>query len=246
MATSSVTHFKTIYIDLLRHGECVDGHCYRGSTDVELSDQGYRQMEQSLDHLLSRRSQVNAENHKLYENSDQHHHWQGVITSPLRRCAIFSERLAQQYSLSLHKETQLQEIHFGDWEGQAIDSVWDHQKENVEQWYQNPIQYPPPNGEALDVFAKRVMNGFWLSIEALCSELDTRVTDYEENTQHLLLVSHGGTMRIILSHCLSMPLVSIQQIAVPYACLSRIQIIINQQTNEKYCQLIAHNITGSV
>jgi broad specificity phosphatase PhoE len=42
--------------------------------------------------------------------------------------------------------------------------------------------------------------------------------------QHLLLITHGGTIQLLLSHLLDAPLGSCRFFAVPCACLLRLQV----------------------
>jgi len=224
-------------IDLLRHGECEDGHCYRGSSDVALTSDGYQKMQQCL--LLQQSSSQNFLP------------WQRVISSSLKRCSRFSNDFAQENQLPIQIESALQEMHFGDWEGQSVEDVWNTQKAQVENWFKDPVQYPPPNGEAADVFSTRV-------IQCLLS----LVKQYQG--EHFLLISHGGVMRVLLAHCLSMSLLNMGRFDIPYACFSRMQVIVEPQVvvekraelntaelnvdaakTEKpiyYYRLIAHNI----
>ena len=209
-------------IDLLRHGECADGHCYRGSTDVALTDVGWEQMVDSVDYLQRQ--------HGLSiptENDDHGTPWDAIISSPLRRCARFSEHLAEQYQLSMMAEERFKEIHFGDWEGQSIKAVWQQQAQAVQAWTDDPVRHPPPGGEPADVFVNRVK-------AALLDVLQ------QYAGQHLLLVSHGGVMRALLAHCLSMPVTELQRFDVPFACVSRIQIVYSD--NQYFYRLISHNL----
>jgi broad specificity phosphatase PhoE len=41
---------------------------------------------------------------------------------------------------------------------------------------------------------------------------------------HLLLVGHGGVIRLLLSHVLAMPLSAIARLHIPYASICRIQV----------------------
>lgn len=204
-------------VDLLRHGECIDGHCYRGSTDVALSAQGLRRMHQRIAPFIQENQPV----------------WQTIITSPLIRCAEFSHALAEKTQLPVQCEPALQEMHFGDWEGQPINDIWKTQQDKVEQWFSDPVSYPPPNGEAADVFAARVSACFLSLIR-------------EHQGKQLLIVSHGGVMRMLLAQCLSMSLLDINRFDIPYACLSRLHIISSQQEGKEYYRLVAHNMTSNI
>ena len=207
------SQYSTTTIDLLRHGECEDGHCYRGSTDVALSEIGYQQM------LLSTAS----------ISSDSL--WTRIVSSPLQRCAVFATDLSQQKKIPIKLEAAFKELHFGDWEGQAIDHIWQTQQAAVEAWFADPVNSPPPNGEKADAFFFRVK-------QALLNYVST---DGDEN---FLLVIHGGVIRALLAHCLSMSLVDMNRFDVPYGCLSRIQITYDRDGDQYFYRLIAHNIAA--
>ncbi len=208
---------STVTIDLLRHGQCEDGHCYRGSSDVALTDDGYLAMCKSLG-LTKDLSGVSSSA------------WQRIITSPLQRCVAFANDLAQKYELPIQKESAFQEIHFGQWEGRAMEDVWQSEQTAVENWFADPVRYPPPDGEAADAFADRV-------ITCLYKVLQQRDNDY------MLLVTHGGVIRVILAHCLSMSLEHVTRFDVPYACLSKIQVI--KVDNDLHFRLLTHNMSSS-
>jgi alpha-ribazole phosphatase len=204
-------------LDLLRHGECEGGHCYRGSIDVALTSQGRARMQQCI-HAVTQASSMP---------------WQVIMTSPLIRCAEIARDIAQQYQLPLQVEAALQEIYFGDWEGELVEDIWRTQSSAVEQWCADPVAYPPPNGEAADAFSDRVV----ACILAL-------VRQYRG--QHLLCVSHGGVIRALLAHCLSMTLANMNRFDVPYACFTRVQIIESQESDDIFYRLIAHNMTSDL
>lgn len=207
------SQYRTITIDMLRHGECEGGHCYRGKTDVALSDRGYAQMLNSLKNIATP--------------------WSYLVSSPLQRCALFAEKLSTQYDIPLQFEKRIEELHFGDWEGRDIDAVWATQQTAVENWFTDPVAFPPPNGERADAFASRVVK----AIQELTATLPV-------SHSHILLVTHGGVIRALLAHCLSMPLQKMGQLDVPYACVSRINIHYDRQTSAFYYQVVAHNVQG--
>ncbi|MFT6387662.1 MAG: broad specificity phosphatase PhoE [Cellvibrionaceae bacterium] len=206
---------KITTIDLLRHGDCVDGKCYRGSTDVALSYSGFQKMEQSLKSLIKK-------------TNDDGTGWQRVVTSPLIRCLGFAKQFSSEKGLPLLIEPDFKEMHFGKWEGKLIQAVWESQPDEVSAWVADPIASPPPEGEAADVFAKRVIEAF-----------EQLIVDHAG--ERMLLVSHGGVMRVLLTHCLAMPLLELNRFDIPYACLSRIQIVTDQGRN--YYRLLTHNLS---
>jgi alpha-ribazole phosphatase len=143
--------YLTTTIDLLRHGECGDGHCYRGSTDVALSAVGYQQMLSSVA-CLSIAS------------------WDRIVSSPLQRCSKFASELAAQQQKPIVLESGFKELCFGDWEGLLIDHVWKTQQVAVENWFADSVNFPPPNGERADDFFLRVQQSLINNISITDSE----------------------------------------------------------------------------
>lgn len=197
---------STLHIDLLRHGECEGGDIFRGTTDVELSQRGFQQMESAL----------NSANQA----------WQLVISSPLKRCQDFAKHYCAKHNLALRLDPRLSELHFGDWEGQAIQHIWHSDRERIDAWSQDPSATTPPNGETLsEAFARA---------EDFLSELKNL-----QQTHRILLISHGGLIRLMLSAILHTPLAKCQYIDVPYAALSRFAYY--RSAFGTHQKLLAHN-----
>lgn len=137
--------------------------------------------------------------------------WQAIISSPMRRCAEFARHLASTHQLPLQLEHELREMHFGDWEGLSADYLHQHQSEALANFWRDPQQYTPPGAEPMSAFQQRVLAG-------LFHQLDQHQAD------HLLLVAHGGSLRMILCHLLAMPLSASARLELPYACLSRVRM----------------------
>ena len=174
----------------MRHGEPEGGQRYRGSLDDPLSEQGWRQMWAAVG-----------------DNCP----WNAVLSSPLIRCAAFARELSEQCSRSLEIVSDLREIGFGSWEGFSVAEIEAKQPQALHRFWQDPVKYPPPEGETLTDFCVRVTTA-WNDI----------LLRYPG--QHLLLVCHGGVIRMLLSHVLEIPLNRIWRLAVPYAAVSRVCI----------------------
>ncbi|MCP4933273.1 MAG: alpha-ribazole phosphatase [bacterium] len=126
-----------------------------------------------------------------------------VISSPLIRCASFASELSHKTSVPLLIEPRLKEMHFGDWEGRTSNQVYDDTPKALEQFWSDPQKYPPPKGERLQDFCARVLKAFARLIE-------------HHRDQHLLLVTHGGVIRILLCHLQNIPLTKILELEVGY------------------------------
>ncbi|PCK08840.1 MAG: histidine phosphatase family protein [Alteromonadaceae bacterium] len=158
--------------------------------------------------------------------------WQHVLSSPLQRCKRFAEHVAQDKSLSLSTDDDLREIYFGDWEGQDIANMWQENEQALLAWGQNPEAFTPPNGELLSDVAIRVNNAFAQMLQI-------------HRGQQLLVLAHGGVIRVLLAHILGMPLSQIGRIDIPYASLSQLAIY-HYPGREDVIKLLNLNSLGSV
>ena len=198
-------------IDLIRHGECEGTEkIFRGRTDSPLSEAGWQQMHNAVDGIDAR--------------------WQRVVTSPLIRCQRFAASLADTWSLPLMVEKGLQELDFGEWDGQSISSVWDKQPQAAKTFYTDPASCVH-GGESLVAFQQRVMDS-WQQI----------INDHAG--ERILMVIHGGTLRVLIATMLGMPLDKLATIDVPYACLSRIRIF--HHDDQVLPVLLFHNRMASI
>ncbi len=187
-----------VTIDILRHGECEDGHVFRGSTNVALTPEGFNNM-------LNVSQKANTQ-------------WDTIITSPLKRCLNVAQHLSEQQNIAIHTDNNLQELHFGDWEAQPINDVWQNDTATIEQWLQDPSSITPNNGERIQDFSQRVVYGYQKIV----------LTGKE---QHILLVTHGGVIRCIFAHILNLPFTQLNTFDVPYAGLSQVKVFVSPKGN---------------
>jgi alpha-ribazole phosphatase len=122
-------------IDLIRHGEPVGGHKYRGQIDDPLSEKGWKQM----------RDKVAG-----------HTPWQQLCSSPLLRCSAFAEELSSRHQLPLAFDDRLKEVGFGVWEGRTRSQLNEEDPEQIKRFRADPINSRPPGAEPLQAFSQRV------------------------------------------------------------------------------------------
>jgi Fructose-2,6-bisphosphatase len=155
--------------------------------------------------------------------------WDCIISSPLVRCREYAEHLHAQTGTTLIIEPRIQEMSFGDWEGVKIDQLIASANLSFLKWQQNPADYSPPGGEPLADVKTRLEQFF---------------IDLMENHagKKVLLVTHGGVIRVLLSYLLNMPLQYATCFDVPYACFSRVGVFDDEKN--RVIKLLAHNLTG--
>jgi alpha-ribazole phosphatase len=161
----------TLRLDLLRHGETELGGGLRGSLDDALTENGWQQMRAAV-----------------IEQGP----WDRVVSSPLQRCARFAEELAQQLCVPLEFDQNLQELHFGKWEGQSAAALMETDAEGLGLFWSNPYAFTPPGGEPVNDFSTRVLGAV--------ARLQVAYAG-----QRVLLISHGGVMRLLLAQARGLP-----------------------------------------
>lgn len=137
--------------------------------------------------------------------------WEVVISSPLRRCLAFAQELADRYGLRLEIEPDFRELCFGVWEGRTAVEIMADMPEALADFWRDPLNHPPPGGETLPACQTRVEAAWQALLERHAG-------------RHVLLVGHGGVVRLVISHILAMSLNHIWRLEVPYASLSRIRV----------------------
>lgn len=192
------------FVDLLRHGEPKLSGVYLGRTDASLSSLGEKESQEALQ-----------------QNSD----WELVVCSPLKRCLKSAQWVAEQHNLKLIVLEQLQEYDFGDWDGQSFEAVYAHHAELADGFWENPIDYPPPNGELIPQFIARIN---WVLAWLLARK-----------EQKILVVTHGGVVRCMLGELLGVKPEHWNRIKVDYSHFTQLKFDYNAE--QCWSQLLRSN-----
>ncbi|GAD80926.1 histidine phosphatase family protein [Vibrio ezurae] len=194
---------KHLKLWVLRHGQCEGGNILRGQVDVLLSQAGHSQM----DNAFSTLPQLPTE----------------IISSPLQRCAIWSNNTALDKQLTMNTNNAFTEMNFGDWDGKTFDELYQNSAEKMDAFWRNPWdkQNSPPNGETLANFELRVLNG----LSQLLSQ-HTHQGTATDTPNSLLLVTHGGVIKVILGHILNAQQSNqlFSQLTLPYAARLEVDV----------------------
>ena len=137
--------------------------------------------------------------------------WERIVSSPLQRCARFAEELAAQLALPLSLEPALQELHFGDWEGHSAAQLMETDAEGLGLFWADPYSFTPPNGEPVLEFSTRVLAAVQRLQQAYAGE-------------RVLLISHGGVMRLLLAQARGLPREQLLQVQVGHGALLSITV----------------------
>ncbi len=123
------------------------------------------------------------------------HEFDAVYSSPLSRC----QELAKTFTKEIIFDERLKEFNFGDWEMKFWNKIPSVQ---IRPWYADFIQTQTPNGESMEEM-------FW-RVSDFMNELRTKEHD------RILIVTHGGVIRLIWCYLLQIPLRNTFKIPVNY------------------------------
>ncbi|WP_248750689.1 alpha-ribazole phosphatase family protein [Pseudomonas sp. MWU15-20650] len=180
----------TLHLDLLRHGETERGGGLRGSLDDALTAKGWEQM----------RAAVVGQGP-----------WDRVVSSPLQRCARFASELGARLDLPVSLERDLQELHFGTWEGRSAAALMETDAEGLGLFWADPYRFTPPQGEPVSEFSERVLSAVSRLHQAYAG-------------QRVLLISHGGVMRLLLARARGLPREQLLNVEVGHGAVFNLQV----------------------
>jgi alpha-ribazole phosphatase len=180
----------TLHLDLLRHGETELGGGLRGSLDDALTSKGWEQMRAAV----------------LEQGP-----WDRLISSPLQRCARFAEELGAKSGLPVVLDKDLQELHFGAWEGQSAAALMETDAEALGLFWADPYAFTPPDGEPVADFSKRVLAAVERLHAAYAGE-------------RILQISHGGVMRLLLAQARGLPREQLLNVEVGHGALFSLSV----------------------
>ena len=126
-----------------------------------------------------------------------------IYSSPSKRCTD----LLDLHNLNFNIHNDLRELDFGDWEGKKWDDI---DQTDLNYWMEDYVNRSPKNGEKMIDLYKRSIEFTYKLVEL--------------DLQKILLVSHAGVIRSLISEALSINLNQIFNIAVQYDEIYRFQI----------------------
>ncbi len=138
-----------------------------------------------------------------------------IYTSDLVRARETAEIIAHQRTSSVQVRVSAawREMDFGKWEGLTYAQIAEQFKDQLG-FFTNPEYDSPPNGESLTHLQQRVKDG----LSAIVQSDDWPVGD-------VVIVSHGGPLRVLLCNLLGMPIQRQWQLRLDPGSLSAIDLV---------------------
>lgn len=132
--------------------------------------------------------------------------WSAIVASPLVRASETAKVAAASSGQTVEIDPAWREIDFGDWDGRSRDALAADTR--FAAFHASPDLNPPPNGERMDEVRARIA----AALERLAARTSGPV----------LVVAHGGSIRMALSVLLALPLERLWAIRI--ACATRIRV----------------------
>jgi alpha-ribazole phosphatase len=153
-------------------------------------------------------------------------------TSDLVRARETTEIIVQQRTptIPIRLSPAWRELDFGDWEGLTYEQITEQFKDRLS-FFTDPEHSSPPNGESQAHLQQRVKD-----------ELSAIVHSDVSPAGDMVLVSHGGPLRILLCSILGMPLQRQWRLRLDHGSLSAIDLLPVHETSEPRAVLALLNV----
>jgi alpha-ribazole phosphatase len=205
-----------IRILLVRHGVTAwnQDSRYQGHQDVPLGDLGRQQAQRLAVRLRSER--IDA-----------------AYSSDLVRASETASIVLEGRDIDINTTPQLREMSFGAWEGLRHDEIGHQYPAEWGAWTKDTVATSPPGGESLQQLRERLMAFYGATIKLQPAKDAARdwfayqasgLGSAAERPQTLLMVTHGGPVRLLLTALLDMPADHYWRFAIRPASLSILDV----------------------
>src|SRR5688572_17376727 len=165
---------------------------YQGQSDVPLNAEGRQQAESLADELAL--APVEA-----------------VYASALERAWRTAEATANRHALEVKRDSRLNEVHLGVWEGLTLAEILAGYAEQHAFWVNHPVDARPPEGESIAEVVMRVRAAL-LDIAA------------SRPTGSVVVVTHKVTMNVIQSLVTGQPLEEVLKVFPVNGSVMRLEL----------------------
>lgn len=133
-----------------------------------------------------------------------------LYASDLSRASHTAQIIGASFLLKPVISPLLREINFGRWEGLTYDDIMGAWPSEITSWLDDPFLRSAPGGETVAEVGQRMLS----FVEELLGRYP--------GDQGIVVVSHGGSIRALISHVMGLDKESFWQLGVDNASVSRI------------------------
>lgn len=166
----------SVKLFLIRHGQTESNAkgIYQGSIDTELTKEGIKQAKLAKKYF----SGVTFSN---------------IYSSPKKRALDTAKIIAEGTGLEVKVRQNLEEMHFGKWEGLSFEEINIRYRQEYQNWLADPFENPPPGGESFSELMARAS-----------TEIDKIVSENQDGG-NIAVVTHGGLILALIVKWLKIP-----------------------------------------
>lgn len=165
---------------LLRHGKTIWNveERFQGQLDSPLTEDGIQKIKKTAKKL------ENVKFEKIYTSEMNR-------TIDTAKILVENSKIAENKKIELVKMSELNEIHFGNWQGMTYKEIYEKYPKNGNNYFNNPKKYNPKENNGEDLFdgLKRFLKGIMKIVQ--------ENQDLEGN---ILVVTHGTVIELFLNY----------------------------------------------
>lgn len=128
-----------------------------------------------------------------------------IVSSPASRTLLVARALAAQTGAPVHTDDRLQEMDFGQWEGQPWATL---PRAEIDAWAQDPLRYRPGGAENVNDVLTRLRRAW---------------TTLASSAETTLVLTHAGPIRCLLHLAQNTPILDAIATSIPYASITRFE-----------------------
>ena len=151
-----------------------------------------------------------------------------IYSSNLKRARKTASFIADKLDIEIMESKKLREIDFAEWEGLNFEEIAAQYPDNMEVWKNDPLKNGAPGGENISEFAARINSFFDQLLE-------------EHKGEKLIVVTHGGVIKIYLREVLSMKSKSFKQFQIDNTSLTELKFYDDNAILTKLNFLVGEN-----
>ena len=137
-------------------------------------------------------SQLGEENAQLMADYFRHEEIKSIYSSALQRAKQTAHAIAAYHDLSVIEMPGLNEVDFGEWEGMTHEEIGENYGSLIYNWLLDPMAVMVPGGER------------WCEFEARVHKSVHKIITNETKGK-IVVVSHGGPIKVIIGGTLKIP-----------------------------------------
>ena len=124
---------------------------------------------------------------------------EAIFASDMNRARQTAAAIAAYHDIKTKYLSELREVGFGAWEGLTYGEIKENYSQIIDDWLDDPLNVTMPGGESWSAFESRVEAG-------LKKVLDSGINGT------IIIVTHGGPIKVIIGQALGIPASSYWQI----------------------------------